>query len=573
MRSGAVDPITFQVVVSRLSGIVQEMQDSIFRTGYSTIVRESHDASCLLLDAEGEVIGEHVVAPLHITSLPGTVRAVRRRFGDDIAPGDAFITNHPFEADVPHSVDMALIMPIFAGDRLIAFAGSIAHKSDLGGVVPGTVNGSARDAFQEGIYYPPVRFLRRGGIVSDVESILRANSRTPDTILGDLRGQVGVGRLGERRLLEVVERYGVETLLDVFREILDRAEQRMRALLTSLPDGSAEAEGTIDGDDSGDAPVRFHVRIEKVGGHIVFDFTRSSDQVLMPINIRPPVLRGACYFAIIGMFDPTIQNNGGLARVVEIKTRLGSIVDAKYPAPTNTYLPSATVVTEIVITALSRIFPDKQVAEAGGVGSLSVGGRRRTGELYSSYELIGSAYGARAGKDGLSGTSVFHTNSHTAPIEIIESEFPMRIEQLQLICDSGGAGTYRGGLGAVRQYVILNPEVLITLRGGKHAVPAAGMDGGGPARLGACIINPNTPHEKRLPSRFGGVPLREHDVIRIEKSGGGGLHAPAGRPFERIVDDVLDGYVSRAAAIEVYGADPDRLDARIREWHELEVTR
>src|SRR5580704_14509539 len=155
MTNRPVDPVTFQVVVSRLSGIVQEMQDNIFRTGYSTIVRESHDASCLLLDARGEVIGEHVVAPLHITSLPGMVRAVVRRFGDDIAPGDAFLSNHTFEADVPHSVDMALVTPIFCGERLIAFAGSIAHKSDLGGMVPGTVNGSAREAFQEGILYPP----------------------------------------------------------------------------------------------------------------------------------------------------------------------------------------------------------------------------------------------------------------------------------------------------------------------------------------------------------------------------------------------------------------------------------
>jgi len=558
-----VDPVTFQVVVSRLSGIVQEMQDNIFRTGYSTIVRESHDASCLLLDARGEVVGEHVIAALHITSLPGVVRAVRKRFGDDIAPGDAFLTNHPFESDVAHSVDVAVVVPIFAGDRLVAFAGSIAHKSDLGGMVPGTVNGSAREAFQEGILYPAVRYVRHGTVVADVEAIVRANSRTPDTVIGDLRGQVGVGRLGERRLHEVIERYGLATLLAVFDDILDRTEAHMRALLRTLKDGVAVAGGSMDGDGSGDQAMRFHVRIEKTGDRIVFDFSGSSDQVTMPINIRPPVVRGACYFALMGMFDPTIANNGGLARIVEVRTRPGSIVDAIFPAPTNTYLPSATVVTEIVIAALSQLVDDKQVAEAGGVGSLSIGGRRTTGELFSSYELIGSAYGARSGKDGLSGMSVLHTNANTAPIEIIESEFPVRIDRLELIRDSGGPGTFRGGLGAVRQYVILNAEVLVTLRGGKHAVAAAGIGGGAPARLGACIVNPGTPRERRLPSRFGGEPLRANDVLRIEKSGGGGLGDPHRRAAERVIDDVLDGYVSREAAIEIYGLAPERIEAAL----------
>jgi N-methylhydantoinase B len=555
--SRTLDPVTFQVIVSRLSGIVQEMQDNIFRTGYSTIVRESHDASCLLLDARGEVVGEHVVAPLHITSLPGVVRAVRRRFGDDIAPGDAFLTNHPFEADVAHSVDVAVVVPIFAGDRLIAFAGSIAHKSDLGGVVPGTVNGSAREAFQEGILYPAVRYVRGGNVVAEIEAIVRANSRTPELVIGDLRGQVGVGRLGERRVHDLVAKYGADLLLDVFDEILDRTEARMRALLRSLRDGVAEAESSLDGDGSGSEEMRYHVRIEKTGDRIVFDFTRTSDQVSMPINIRPPVVRGSCYFALMGMFEPTISNNGGLARIVEVRTRPGSIVDAIFPAPTNTYLPSATVVTEIVIAALSKLVGDKQVAEAGGVGSLSIGGRRTSGELFSSYELIGSAYGARTGKDGLSGMSVFHTNSHTAPVEIIESEFPVRIERLELIRDSGGAGTFRGGLGAARQYRILNPEVLVTLRGGKHAVAATGIAGGLPARLGACIVNPGTAEERRLPSRFGGFPLRAGDVLRIEKSGGGGLGDPKGRPRERVLDDVRDGYVSPEAARDLYGVTLD----------------
>ena len=563
-----LDPVVFQVIVSRLSGIVQEMQDNIFRTGYSAIVRESHDASCLLLDAGGEVIGEHTVAALHVTALPGVVRAIRRRFGDDLYPGDAFITNHPYEADVPHSVDMACVMPIFAEDRLIAFAGSIAHKSDLGGMVPGTANGSAREAFQEGVFYPPVRFVRAGTIVRDVEAILRANSRTPDTILGDLRGQVGVARLGERRLHEVIDRYGLATVLAVFAEKLDRTEQRMRAVLAAFPDGVSEASTFLEDDGSaGSVPTGYHVRVEKRGGHITFDFTGSSDQVTMPINIHPALVRGCCYFALMGMFDPTIENNGGLARIVETRIRPGSILDARFPAPTNTYLPTATAVTEIVVEALSKLVPDRQVAGVGGVGTLSIGGRRSTGELFSSYEPIGSAYGARTGRDGLSGMSVFHSNANTAPMEILEAEFPFRFNRLELIRDSGGAGAFRGGLGMVREYKVLAPQAQITLRGGKHVIAATGVSGGGPARMGACVINPGTPGEKRMPSRFGGEFVQAGDVVRVEKSGGGGVGPASERAFDRVLADVLDGYVSRNAAIRDYGVDPAQLDAAIARWN------
>ena len=561
-----VDPVTFQVLLSRLSGIVQEMQESIFRTGYSTIVRESHDASCLLLDAEGNVVGEHVVAPLHITALPGVVRAVRERFGDDIHPGDAFITNHPYLADVTHSVDIALVTPLFVNGRLIAFCGSIAHKSDLGGMIPGTGNGSAREAFQEGTLYPPIRYVARGEVVRDIEAFIRANTRTPQLVVGDLRGQLGVARLGERRLLETIDRYGLETLLGVFAEKLDKTEARIRqALRDELRDGVVEAEKRVDSA-GGEETIRYHVRIEKRGDRVLFDFTQSSDQVAMPINVRPAIVRGCIYYALLGLIDPTIENNGGLARAVEIRVRRGSILDPVFPAPTNAYMNTSTAVAELVITALSKL-SDRQVGDTGGVcGGMVMAGKRPGGGYFSTYELVGSAYGASRGKDGANGVSALLTNANAAPIEIMENEFPIRYRRWELMVDSGGPGEFRGGLGPVREYDILAPEAQMTLRGGKHAVPAEGIAGGSPARLGNCIINPGRPDEKSLPSRFSGVALHGGDVVRLEKSGGGGLGVPVERSFERVVADVIDGYVSREAAIAVYGADPARLDTAVAAW-------
>lgn len=565
----SVDPITFQVLQSRLSGIVQEMQDNIFRTGYSTIVRESQDASCMVMDEEGNVVGENVVLPLHVSALPEVVRSVLRAYKENIFPGDAFITNHPYEAGITHSIDMAVVTPLFFGDRLIAFCGSIAHKSDLGGMVPGTGSGNAREIFHEGVQYPPIKYMNRGNVIQEVESILRANSRTPDLILGDIRGQVGTARLGEQRLTELINRYGMEALLDTFSEAKMKTESRVRQVISEWKDGVYEGEAFVDNDGIQlDRIIRYHVRIEKYGERILFDFTGSDDQTLGPVNILPPVVLGCCYFAMVAMIDPALPKNGGLANVVETKFREGSVLYPHFPAPTNTYMASAMAVTEALLQALSGLVPNKKIAGTGGAGGMMIGGKRNNNSAFVQYEIIGSAYGARSGKDGVSGVSVLLDNARTAPIEVLEMEFPTRVRRFELIQDSGGAGIYRGGLGIVREYEIHASEVQFSLRGGKHIVPPYGIEGGDSGRLGACIINPGTDQEKKLPSRFGGLVLRKGDVIRIEKSGGGGIGDPSDRSIEKVIDDVLDGYISVDAAINRYGIDASKLQGALEGWNQ-----
>ena len=561
-----MDPVTFQVILSRLSGIVREMQDAIFRTGYSTIIRESQDASCMLLDTNGDVVGEHVVLPLHVTELPEAVRAVKQRFAGDIAPGDAFITNHPYEGGVAHSMDMAVIAPVYCDGELIAFCGSIAHKSDLGGVVPGTSYPSARELFQEGIQYPPIRFVRRGEIVHDIAAILAANSRTPELVLGDLRGQVGVARLGERRLRELADRYGRETLLAAFAHKLDVTERRARAAIASWPDGTHEAEAFVDHDGvSPDRRVRYHVRIEKRGDRIRFDFTGCDDQAPGPLNIRPPLVRGCCYQSLIAIIDPELPNDGGLARVVEARFRRGSAVDPHFPGACSAYTPSCNAVIESVIDALGGFVPARRNARTGGQGGMSIAGRRPDGSAFVQYELTGSAYGGIVGMDGQSGECTY-ANGFTAPIEIIETEFPTRLRRFELIRDCGGPGEFRGGLSQRRVYEILTPHAVISLRGGLHKHPAAGRDGGLPGRLGSFTVNPGSPDAIAMPNRFGGVPVANGDVVALEKAGGGGLGEPRRRAFAKVLDDVLDGYVSRASAIADYGVDAAQLDAELARW-------
>jgi N-methylhydantoinase B len=558
----ALDPVTFQVIQSRLSGIVQEMQDSIFRTGYSTVVRESQDASCVLLDAAGNVIGEHVILPLHLTCLPQIVVAIRDVFGEDARAGDAWITNHPYLAGTPHSMDMAVVSPVFHGGRLVAYCASIAHKTDLGGVVPGTANGAAHEIFQEGIQFPPTLIERDGTIVRDVEAIVRANSRTPDVVMGDVRGQIGVARLGERRLAETIARYGIDAVLATFDAMQDVAERRVRAMLARWPDGIHEAEQFLDGLEGG-GPIRFHVRVEKRGDRIAFDFTGTDDQSTAPLNIRPPLARGSVTYALIAMLDPQLPNNGGIARVVETTFRHGSILDPAFPAPTNTYMPTATAVVEACISALGNFVPERRVSGTSGGGALSVGGTRADGSRFLQYELGGSAFGGRNGSDGPSAIAVLLNNARCASIEIVESEFPVKVLQWDLVADSAGAGRFRGGLGARRVWQIDAPQSTATLRYSGHQVAAYGSDGGRDGILGRIVLNPGTPGERDLAPRLTGLPIAPGDVIFTERGGGGGIGDPRTRDLARIAADVIDGYVSRDAAIRDYGADPAALDAAV----------
>src|SRR5450432_4563176 len=241
-----VDAVDLEVIKASLSGIVQEMQNSLFRTGYSTIVRESQDASCALMNGKGEVVAQHVVLPLHIGAFPACCGAVLREFGDEIAEGDAFLINHPYEGGSPHAPDMAVISPVFCAGKLVGFCGSIAHKSDIGGPVPGSCSGQAREIFNEGLHLPALRYVRGGKLNVEIERIIAANSRTPELVLGDIRGQLGASRLGEQRMGELIEKFGRDTALASFQRLLDLAEIKMKTAMAEWVDGRFEAERFVD---------------------------------------------------------------------------------------------------------------------------------------------------------------------------------------------------------------------------------------------------------------------------------------------------------------------------------------
>jgi N-methylhydantoinase B len=551
-----VDPVTLQVIQARLAGIVQEMQNSLFRTGYSTIIRESQDASCAILNTQGEVVAQHVVLPLHMGAFPACAAAILKSYtASEIHPGDAFITNHPYLGGSPHAPDMAVLTPIFYQDDWVGFAANMAHKSDIGGTVPGSGSGNAREIYQEGLHLPPVKFMAQLRSVKEIENVIAANSRTPGLVLGDLRGQAGAARLGERRLAELMDRYGKETVIESTELLSSYTENRLRQTIARWPDGESEGESFVDHDGIDlTRPIRLHVKIKKAGDRLNFDFSGCSDQTQGPANIRPPLVRAACAYCLVAVVDPFLPINQGLARVVEATFREGSVVNPRFPAAVNTYMPTALTVTEAILRALAPFVPEKRISGGSGSAALVLGGRDATSNrAFVHYEIFSGGTGARYGKDGVSATAFHLSNCKTAPIEIIESEFPTRVERFEMISDSGGAGQWRGGLGFVRDYRILADDVRLSMRTDKHSIAPWGSDHGLAGGRGGGMVNPGTGDETLLPSRFGDHRLRRDDLLRLKRPGGGGLGDPLDRPAERVFEDVRQGYVSMDRARTDYG--------------------
>ena len=549
-----MDAVAIEIVKASLSGIVQEMQNSLFRTGFSTIVRESQDASCALMNPKGDVIAQHVVLPLHMGAFPACCEGVLRSYGGDIVDGDAFLINHPYEGGSPHAPDMAVITPVFFEGALIGFCGSIAHKSDIGGPVPGSCSGQARETFNEGLHLPAIRYVRGGQRNLDIERIIAANSRTPELVLGDIRGQLGASRLGEQRLRELLAKFGPAESVACFDRLLELSELRMRAAIAEWVDGRFEAERFIDDDGIElNKPVRVHVVVEKKGGSISFDFSASADQTKGPANVRPPLVKAAIAYCLISLVDPHIFINSGIMRSFSVTTREGSVLNPRFPAPVNTYNATVHAMVESLFAALSHVMPARARADGCGSRSIIIGGRSTSaGKTYVQYEIVGGGAGGRAMKDGASGTTVNQSNAKIASIEIMESEFPTRILRFELIPDSGGAGDCRGGLGIKRDYLKL-ADARFSIRSSKHVIPPLGAADGGPGRTGDLTINPGTPDEKHLPTRYADYPLKAGDIFRLDTPGGGGLGDAFKREPKKVLADVAQGYVSPEHALSDYG--------------------
>jgi N-methylhydantoinase B len=549
-----VDPITYEVIRSQLDGIVREMQVSIYRTGYSTLIRETHDMSCGLVDREGRVVAQYAGIPIHLGSYPACIEGLLDFYGyDQIEDGDCFFVNHPYYSGCAHSLDSAVITPVFHEGELVAFFASITHKGDIGGLSPGSRAADARDLFGEGMQVPPVKFMSRRRVVPETDNLIRANTRTPELLLGDYNAQAGPEwSVGARRLKELMARYGKETVLAVFNLVGAKTEQHLRAEIARWKDGVYEAEGFLDNDLVDlDKPVRLHVAVTKKGDSLLLDFSGSADQNRGPLNVRPPIIRGSCLYAIVSLMDDPPPNNHGVTRVIEFNFRPGSVLNPIYPAPLGFYSMVLPTIEDMVLNALAKAAGRSAHPEHGGGGLFTLGNAGAGGRPYVHYELMAGGSAAYRGGDGWSGCGHGGSGPKIACVEIVESEYPVMMRRFELIPDSGGAGEYRGGLAYFREYLVLR-EGRFSGGSGHYRVPPAGREGGSPGQCGFVVINPGAPQERKFNRLTSNVLLEAGDIIRMQTGSGGGIGRPKDRDVNRVISDLRNGYLTPEAAKKVY---------------------
>ncbi len=552
------DVITQEVIRARLDGIVREMQAAVLRTGFSTIIRESHDFSAGITDREGNVVGQYSPLPPHLGAYPECVKGVLRFYSyDEMRDGDCFLINHPYYSGCPHPNDMVVVLPVFHEGRVAAFCASMGHKSDIGGQSPGSRNTLARDVFGEGLQIMPVKFLAEREPLKETYQFLRANSRTPELVLGDLGAQAGaLWSIGARRLKALMDDYGQAVVLSAFEQLGLRTEARVRQVFQQWQDGVYEAEAFTDDIVDPARKLRLHVAAIKEGDRLTLDFSGTDEQSLGPINVRPPFIRGMAYYAAIAMIDPGIPNNFGLARAVECRFRDGTVVNPAFPTPIGFYSMTLSTIEDIVFEALSKAAGRPAVAHNASSGMVvmgAVGGGRR----YVQYELMMSGNGAFQGGDGWTGTGhSWAGGSKLTSVEILESEFDVELQGFSLITDSGGPGEYRGGLGMRREYVVKQPS---RYAGGspRNIAPAHGIEGGLDGIAGAVTVNPGSPYERRYVGLISNVMLEKGDVVRVETGSAGGAGNPKERDRGRVVSDLRNGYITTDAAVQVYGLDEE----------------
>ncbi len=548
-----VDAITTQVVRNRIFSLMQEMHYHFYRSGYSTIIRESRDFSCVILDRNGGLL----VAPpmfFHAPVYRHLIGKILQRYGGDIEPGDMFVCNHPYEGGLPHVSDMAFVAPILAGATLVGFAGSIAHKADVGGTMPGSTSANATEIFQEGLLLPPVKICSRGVLNADLERLILANSRQPELVRGDMHAQMAATEMGAKRILEGCERFGAETLIASFAALLQGAAAELRTALRALPDGEASAEGFMDNDGVElDRPVRFAVTVRVRNGEIEFDFSGSDRQARGPVNLRPSMIEACVFYCLIGALDPKLHFNDGMRKAVRFTYAPGTVTNARPPAPVSSYQAANLRLVDVILQALAPFRPERAVANAGSSGALLLSwkGGGRPGQPSMQYEILGSAYGGGNGNDGASALATHLSNLHITPIEILESEFPCRIVAFDLVPDSGGAGEFRGGLAFRRTYELLQ-DATVVRRYDRAKFPPSGIAGGKPGSRSRFVIRLGTRDEQETPAS-GRYELRAGERFLLQSAGGGGYGDPTKRGRAALRRDIAEGYVSSAAAARDYG--------------------
>ncbi|MBN9021481.1 MAG: hydantoinase B/oxoprolinase family protein [Rhizobiales bacterium] len=544
---GGVDAVTLEIIRGKLLAVVDEM-------GLSPVIYEVLDFACGICDPAGQLIAQTNGITVFTGTFSTQIGAVLRKFGGNIHPGDVFIMNNPYEGGT-HLCDVAVMKPVFIGERFVAFAIALAHWSEVGGKTPGSLPPDATEVFQEGIRFPALKLFDRGVRQDAIYEIIETNVRLPRMSLGDLNAELASVRIADIRLAEVADKYGVDRLGAAFDHILASSERLSRAAVAAIPDGTYEATDWIDGDGitTGRFPVRVAITI--AGDRMTADFTGSSPQLAGPVNCARGALVSAVKTVFKAVVDPQAPSNDGWFRPLDVVAPPGTVFTAEPPAPVGWYYEGTGHASELVWKALAPVLSER--VSAGSSNSLCVtvlaGQTEDGGEPYVLVEPGMVGWGGTGDRDGASVVSAI-TNGDTFnySIELLEAKFPLRVHAYTLNTAGGvGAGRHRGGFGSIRDYEILSPSATLSASFGRSIERPWGLSGGG---TGSCnrlevVKDGEVIHGARMPT----LELRRGDRLKLVTGGGGGFGDPFERPVDDVRADVAGGYISAEEASGTYG--------------------
>lgn len=553
--AAAMDPVTLAVLRGRLEQVADEMDATLYRSAFNPIIAEAHDACHGLYDAQsGDTLvqgksGLPVFVGAMAFAVRATVACAAPRGG--MQDGDIWITNDAYDGGT-HANDFKLVRPFFREGRLYCYMASAAHWHDVGGAVPGNYNPAATECWQEAVQIPPVRIVREGVLDQDVLAILRANTRLPESLWGDLNGQLAALELGARRLNGLLDEYGDALVLQAMGELRARALRLMRSHIASLPDGRYSFEDVLDNDGIVNAPLTIALDMTVAGERLSLDFSRTSPQCAGPVNISRATAIAACYVALKHLF-PDVPANAGVLDAVDFVIPERLVISAERPRPVGGYTETILRMIDVIFSAAAQADPTRAVAQAyGTINALSIAGHRsdpgREGQRWVMFSFFGGGHGAHSGGDGLSHGNAPISTATIPPLEILEAAYPVRFTEWSLRADSGGDGQFRGGLGAVYEIELLEKDAEVFVFGERGTSPPKGIAGGGPAALNVFSYeNDGSWHLPPMVSKMRGIHLAQGERVRLETPGGGGYGPPSARSASQREHDTAMGYVSKKA--------------------------
>jgi N-methylhydantoinase B len=524
------DPVQLEIFKSLFHAIAEEMGATLKRTAFSPNIKERRDYSCAIFDDRGDMVAQGDHMPVHLGSMPLSVKAaIETR---DIGPGDVVILNDPYKGGT-HLPDITLVSGVFLKKRLLFYVACRAHQSDIGGMAPGSMP-LAEEIYQEGLRIPPIKVMADGKINRDVWDMVLANVRTPEEREGDLAAMLGANRTGERRIMEIVSKYGTVEVNRYVKEILKYSERMTRNAISSIRNGTYKAEDFLDNDGVSNKPIAIRVKIDIRGDQATIDFSGSDPQAEGSVNAVYAITASAVFYVFRTLVDVSIPSNAGGMRPLEIIAPEGTVVNARPPAAVcGGNVETSQRIVDVLYRCLADAMPDRiPAASQGTMNNFTFGGiDPRTSQPVAYYETVSGGMGARPTMDGLSGVHTHMTNSLNTPVEALEHAYPIRVARYSLRRGSGGRGKWRGGDGVIREVRFLT-KAQVTLLSDRRKFGPYGLHGGEQGTRGSNILTRDGKREE-LPSKFT-TWVKPGDVLSIETPGGGGWGEPlAAEPQRR----------------------------------------